>query len=87
VNKHVAFLPHLLTSSPVQQSFINEAANAASLGTSAAEWYNTVVLGTKSDDVLATSGSSWVDVRDVALAHVRAIQKEEAGGGEDYYFC
>ncbi|CAK5279249.1 unnamed protein product, partial [Mycena citricolor] len=25
-------------------------------------------------------GGSWVDVRDLALAHVRAIQKEEAGG-------
>jgi hypothetical protein len=28
----------------------------------------------------AAGGGCWVDVRDLALAHVRALQKEEAGG-------
>lgn len=47
------------------------------------EWYNTVVrddMGGKSADVLATGGTCWVDVRDVALAHVLMLEKEEAGG-------
>jgi nucleoside-diphosphate-sugar epimerase len=59
--------------------FIHEVRDAASLNTSSAEWYNAVVSGTVSGEAL-TKGSSWIDVRDLGLAHVKAIQKEEAGG-------
>jgi nucleoside-diphosphate-sugar epimerase len=41
--------------------------------------YNTVT-GKKSDDFLIGPGNAWVDVRDLAKAHVLAAQREEAGG-------
>jgi nucleoside-diphosphate-sugar epimerase len=50
-----------------------------SLNTSSALWYNTVVLG-KSLDKTANEGSAWIDVRDLAQYHVRALQNEPAGG-------
>jgi nucleoside-diphosphate-sugar epimerase len=59
--------------------FIHEVRDTASLNTSAAQWYNVVVSGTLSGDTL-TQGSSWIDVRDLGLAHAKAVQKEEAGG-------
>ena len=34
----------------------------------------------KSNEILATTGSSFVDVRDLANAHVLALRKEAAGG-------
>jgi nucleoside-diphosphate-sugar epimerase len=42
-------------------------------------WYNTVVLGKALDTVVGQS-SSWVDVRDLAVAHVKAIEQDAAGG-------
>lgn len=36
--------------------------------------------GSKSEEVLCTQGSCWVDVRDIAEAHVRSLEKEAAGG-------
>ena len=48
-----------------------------------AGWYTTVVkedMGGKSEDALAKETDSWIDVRDLALAHVRAIQRDEAQG-------
>jgi nucleoside-diphosphate-sugar epimerase len=46
-------------------------------------WYNVVGTpnaGGKTDEQLAEGGQSWVDVRDIANAHVHALEKEEAGG-------
>ncbi|KAI0827010.1 NAD-P-binding protein [Trametes gibbosa] len=51
-----------------------------SLNESAREWYLKVVKGEIDDEGLANTGSSYVDVRDLALAHVLALQKSEAGG-------
>jgi nucleoside-diphosphate-sugar epimerase len=34
----------------------------------------------KSNEDLAAPESNWVDVRDLALAHVLALEKKEAGG-------
>lgn len=48
-----------------------------------AGWYTTVVkedMGGKSEDALAKETDSWIDVRDLALAHVLALEKEAAGG-------
>ena len=43
-------------------------------------WYDIVLSGTpKTRDVLLQS-NSWADVRDVALGHVLALEKEAAGG-------
>ncbi|KAF8060711.1 D-lactaldehyde dehydrogenase [Lyophyllum atratum] len=52
----------------------------ASLNTSARQWYDTVLVEGKPKDFLTTQGSAWIDVRDVAEAHVLALEKEEAGG-------
>lgn len=54
-----------------------------SLGTSMSEWAKVVLLpdaGGKSLEDLVTQGTAWVDVRDLAEAHVRALEREEAGG-------
>jgi len=49
------------------------------LNTSLEYWWNTVIADTpKSKDKLSES-DAWVDVRDVALAHILALEKEEAG--------
>ncbi|KAL0062381.1 hypothetical protein AAF712_010727 [Marasmius tenuissimus] len=55
------------------------------LGTSATDWYKTLMTyepdaAGKSEQALTARVSSWVDVRDVAEAHVRALLKQEAGG-------
>ena len=43
------------------------------------EWYNKVILG-QNLETAAIQGSSWIDARDLAIAHMKAIEKEEAGG-------
>ncbi|KAJ8089399.1 hypothetical protein PM082_014647 [Marasmius tenuissimus] len=55
------------------------------LGTSATDWYKTLLTyepdaAGKSPQTLASRIFCWVDVRDVAEAHVRALLKQEAGG-------
>lgn len=52
----------------------------ASLGTSAKNWYETIITpdsGGKSLEVLASSAGEWIAVRDVAEAHVLAFEKNE----------
>ncbi|TCD64033.1 methylglyoxal reductase (NADPH-dependent) gre2 [Steccherinum ochraceum] len=52
------------------------------LNQSLKDWFNIVLKGTKDSDkeFLAKVGSSWVDVRDVAKAHVLALKTVDAGG-------
>ncbi|KAL0566202.1 hypothetical protein V5O48_015813 [Marasmius crinis-equi] len=55
------------------------------LGTSATDWYKTLLTqepdaAGKTPQVLAGRNFCWIDVRDVAEAHARALLKEEAGG-------
>ncbi|KAF5391121.1 hypothetical protein D9757_003042 [Collybiopsis confluens] len=60
---------------------IHDISSPSALGTSAGDWYNSVVkpdMGGKSLEVIGTVGGGWVDVRDIALAHALALQKEEA---------
>ncbi|KAI0029787.1 D-lactaldehyde dehydrogenase [Vararia minispora EC-137] len=40
-----------------------------------------VIFGKKPADFLTGPGNAWIDVRDLARAHVLAAQNEEAGGG------
>jgi nucleoside-diphosphate-sugar epimerase len=61
------------------QPGIHELSGPENLNTSLLAWYNNVVLG-KSLETSATDGSCWIDVRDLAEAHVRAIQVDVAGG-------
>ncbi|KAJ8089397.1 hypothetical protein PM082_014645 [Marasmius tenuissimus] len=55
------------------------------LGTSTSDWYKTILTykpdaAGKSAQALTFRMTCWVDVRDVAEAHVRALLKQEAGG-------
>ncbi|KZT23515.1 D-lactaldehyde dehydrogenase [Neolentinus lepideus HHB14362 ss-1] len=50
------------------------------INASMAEFYNTILKGVKDTSQLASLGDCWIDVRDLALAHVLAIEKEQAGG-------
>ncbi|KAF5347603.1 hypothetical protein D9756_010684 [Leucocoprinus leucothites] len=52
----------------------------ANLNTSLKAWYDAIVSGgPKTQEFLYTS-NSWVDVRDTALGHILALQKQEAAG-------
>jgi nucleoside-diphosphate-sugar epimerase len=60
---------------------LHEVASPAALNATTSTWYNVVCspsTGGKTDAQLAESDGSWVDVRDLANAHVRALEKEEA---------
>ncbi|KAL4253690.1 NAD(P)-binding domain superfamily protein [Abortiporus biennis] len=60
---------------------LHEVGSASSLNTSALDWYESVLEQTgKDDNALATGGSCYIDVRDLALAHVYALEKEAAAG-------
>lgn len=54
----------------------------ADIGGTQSIWYGTVIAaGEKDKDQLGEkNGYAWVDVRDVAEAHVRSLEKGEAGG-------
>lgn len=49
------------------------------LNESLAQWQNYVVAGGKTEAELKQA-SSWVNVADLAEAHVRALKEEKAGG-------
>ncbi|KAJ7597563.1 D-lactaldehyde dehydrogenase [Mycena floridula] len=61
----------------------HEVPNPASLNVSTKQWYETVFhdeLKAEPSAEFLLSGNSWVDVRDLAEAHVLALEKESAGG-------
>jgi nucleoside-diphosphate-sugar epimerase len=58
---------------------MHEVSSVESLNTSVNIFYQ-IVKGAKKDEELSDSAGSWIDVRDVAQAHLRAIQVENAGG-------
>jgi nucleoside-diphosphate-sugar epimerase len=43
-------------------------------------WYGMVIADTPKTKELLSDSQGWVDVRDVALAHVLALEKDAAGG-------
>ncbi|KIY46821.1 NAD(P)-binding protein [Fistulina hepatica ATCC 64428] len=58
---------------------IHEVASADALNTSAYQWYQAVVVKDgKSENELKTMGGCWIDVRDLARAHVLALETEAA---------
>jgi len=60
---------------------IQEVTSPSSLTSSMQIWYHIVVTGSDPKTIEALPQSdSWVDVRDTALAHVLALEKDEAGG-------
>lgn len=59
---------------------IHEVTSMSAFNTSMQEFFNTVVKGVKDDAALKTLGSAWVDVRELANAHVLAAETPEASG-------
>ncbi|TFK33136.1 D-lactaldehyde dehydrogenase [Crucibulum laeve] len=83
VNKHKEELNcDLVTLNPPMVSAppLNALTSPESLHGSVKWWYNFILAeGEKSEDALA-GVNSWIDVRDLADAHVTSLEKEEAGG-------
>ena len=66
-----------------RQPAIHALTTPSSLNTSALFFYNFVAHPTSSgttNEFLASTGTCWVDVRDLADAHVLSLEKEAAGG-------
>jgi len=60
---------------------IHELTSPEQLNQSLADFYKIVIKGEVTNmDSLIHGGSSWVDVRDLGLAHSLALEKEAAGG-------
>lgn len=59
---------------------IYEVGSPEALNESMHDWFYTVFKSSKTKEQLSSIGSWWIDVRDLAEAHVLAIQKQEAGG-------
>ncbi|OBZ78508.1 hypothetical protein A0H81_02122 [Grifola frondosa] len=57
--------------------FINETSSLSGANASIVAWHSAVLGGAMDAATLANDGNAWMDVRDVAKAHVRAIQREE----------
>ncbi|KAI0088795.1 NAD(P)-binding protein [Irpex rosettiformis] len=64
----------------VHGPFLQDVSAPEKLNVSLLSVYNNAVKGGQTDAELASSPGSWVDVRDLAQAHVLAFQKEAAGG-------
>lgn len=60
--------------------FIHDAPTPSALNTSAADWYNTIVKGTRTTEDSLKGTSCYIDVRDLAEVFVLSLEKEEAGG-------
>jgi nucleoside-diphosphate-sugar epimerase len=56
---------------------IQEVTTPSTLNFSSLEFYNTIIARAESMKKL---GNAWIDVRDLAEAHVRGLEREEAGG-------
>ncbi|KAH9838568.1 NAD(P)-binding protein [Rhodofomes roseus] len=59
---------------------IHEVGAPETLNESMYDWFHTVFKGSKTKEQLSSTGACWIDVRDLAEAHVLAIKKQEAGG-------
>lgn len=58
------------------QPILHAVSSPAELNTSARQMYEAFTK----PGAAGTGGGCWVDVRDIALAHARALQKQAAGG-------
>lgn len=62
------------------QPTIHEVEKLEDLNTSSGLWHKSVIKNSEGGPELGKSTGSYVDVRDVALANVLAVEKEAAGG-------
>jgi len=68
---------------------LHEVSSPSALNQSLFDWYDVVLTPSrqgKDVSALATTGGAWVDVRDLADAHLLALEKNEAGG-ERFIIC
>lgn len=70
-----SFAPHNLVQPSLNEMSGPEAANAT-----VAVAYDAMIRGAMDDATLANYGVAWMDVRDIAEAHVRALQRAEVAG-------
>ena len=59
---------------------LHEISSAEQLNTSNQIFYDSVLSGKKKPEDLEAFQGQWVDVRDVSIAHVKAIEVEGGGG-------
>jgi nucleoside-diphosphate-sugar epimerase len=59
---------------------LHQVSSPASLNTSVKDFYDAIIAQSKPASVLESFQGSWVDVRDLAEAHIRALEVEDAGG-------
>ncbi|CCM01888.1 uncharacterized protein FIBRA_03959 [Fibroporia radiculosa] len=59
---------------------IGRTATLESLSESLRDWYRNIFQGGKTPEELPVVGQCWIDVRDLADAHILAMNKQEAGG-------
>lgn len=59
---------------------LHEVSAPSELNTSSKDWFMAVFKNAKAPEFLATFQNSWVDARDISIAHVKAIEIPEAGG-------
>ena len=52
----------------------------SSLGFAMGMWYKMIVADSPKTKEILSGSNSWVDVRDTALGHVLALEKDAAGG-------
>ena len=62
------------------QPGIHQIESLSSLNTSLQIWYEKVVADSPKTKEDLSDSNSWVDVRDAALGHVLALEKDAAGG-------
>jgi nucleoside-diphosphate-sugar epimerase len=59
---------------------LHEIEKPEDLNTSALELFGVLLKNTQNDKEVVEGRYTWVDVRDIAEAHVAALEKPEAGG-------
>ena len=59
---------------------LHEVSSPDALNTSAKDWYDTIIKQSKTPQQVTAFQGSWIDVRDVALAHILSLEKPSAGG-------
>ena len=62
------------------QPAIHQVTSLSSLGPALKVWYERVVSDSPKTKETLSESNSWVDVRDTALGHVLALEKDAAGG-------
>ncbi|KAI0029796.1 D-lactaldehyde dehydrogenase [Vararia minispora EC-137] len=64
----------------LKQPAIHEVSSPDRLNISLSDLYKILVLGRPDSEVSTPGGGSWIDVRDLAVAHILAMERADAGG-------